>query len=203
MVRTIEEIKKAGKYKVRLAFDSGEALFLSVRALERWDLREGKGLSEDDYSRLMEEEIYPAARKKAMDLLTRCDRSEKELRDKLRYAGFSEEAVNHALLYVNRYNYVDDERYAENFVEFRARDMSNQRLKMELRQRGIEEGLIEEYLDGRKEDEILRNQINKKLEHTDISDGKKVEKVRASFYRKGFSLSDINGAIKDFIDKIY
>ena len=47
-----------------------------------------------------EPEEYRDARRKAMRLLEHMDRTEKGLREKLRQAGFTSQAVDHALTYV-------------------------------------------------------------------------------------------------------
>ena len=62
------------------------------------DLRELKNLTE-------EPEEYRDARRKAMRLLEHMDRTEKGLREKLRQAGFTSQAVDHALTYVEAYGY--------------------------------------------------------------------------------------------------
>ncbi len=47
------------------------------------------------------------------------DRTEKGLREKLRQAGFTSQAVDHALTYVEAYGYIDDERYARTYIAYR------------------------------------------------------------------------------------
>ncbi len=56
-----------------------------------------------------EPEEYRDARRKAMRLLEHMDRTEKGLREKLRQAGFTSQAVDHALTYVEAYGYIDDD----------------------------------------------------------------------------------------------
>ena len=58
------------------------------------------------------------ARRKAMLLLEHMDRTEKGLSDRLRQAGFSAEAVEDAMNYVRSYGYLNDDRYAENYISF-------------------------------------------------------------------------------------
>ena len=53
------------------------------------------------------------AKEKAMRLLLQQDRTEKELRDRLYRAGFSETASEAAMQYVSGFGYLDDRRYAE------------------------------------------------------------------------------------------
>ena len=55
-----------------------------------------------------EPEEYRDARRKAMRLLEHMDRTEKGLREKLRQAGFTSQAVDHALTYVEAYGYIQN-----------------------------------------------------------------------------------------------
>ena len=66
-----------------------------------------------------EPEEYRDARRKAMRLLEHMDRTEKGLREKLRQAGFTSQAVDHALTYVEAYGYIDDERYARTYIAYK------------------------------------------------------------------------------------
>ena len=72
------------------------------------------------------------ATKKAMLLLEHMDRTEKGLSDRLRQAGFSAEAVEGAMNYVRSYGYLNDERYAENYIAFRMESKSRQKILQEI-----------------------------------------------------------------------
>ena len=80
------------------------------------------------------------ARKKAMRLLERMDRTEKGLKEKLTQAGFSGEAAEDAVSYVKEYGYINDQRYAENYIFSRIREKSRQRIFQELYQKGVARG---------------------------------------------------------------
>ena len=78
------------------------------------------------------------ARRKALLLLEHMDRTEKGLADRLRQAGFSIEAVEDARAYVQSYGYLDDDRYAENYISYRIGTKSRQKLLQELCQKGVD-----------------------------------------------------------------
>ena len=69
-------------------------------------------------------EVIRQAEKKALRLLTVSDRTEHQLREKLREGGFPPEAVDAAVEYVRSFHYVDDRRYAESFIRFRKEEKS-------------------------------------------------------------------------------
>ena len=78
------------------------------------------------------------ATRKAMRLLEHMDRTEKGLRDKLRQSGFSPDAVDAALAYVQSYGYIDDSRYARTYIAYRMDSKSRQKIIQELIGKGVD-----------------------------------------------------------------
>ena len=78
------------------------------------------------------------ARRKAMLLLEHMDRTEKGLSDRLRQAGFSAEATEDAMNYVRSYGYLNDYRYAMNYISFRIAIHSVKSVKACLYSRGFQ-----------------------------------------------------------------
>ena len=93
---------------------------------------------------MMIPEEYKKARRKAMLLLEHMDRTEKGLSDRLRQAGFSREAAEDAMEYVKSYGYIDDLRYAQNYISYRIHTKSRQKILMELQQKGIDKATAQE-----------------------------------------------------------
>ena len=94
----------------------------------------------------MEEGRFLACRKKAMALLLHNDRTKWELCDKLKRAGFEEDAVEDAVAYVESYHYLDDFRYAVRFAEIYCESRSIQRIRQDLKKRHVPEEYIEDAL---------------------------------------------------------
>lgn len=141
----------------------------------------------------MEEELLKA-KKKAMNLLLHNDRTEKQLRDKLKTAGFSEVAEEEAVSYVKSFGYIDDYRYARRYVEIYQNRKSRQQLVVDLQRKGVSQECIgqaiEEEWQG--DDAALKHYLDKKTRNLSDMDYQTRKKLAASLYRKGFSLSDIH-----------
>ena len=88
------------------------------------------------------EQQQKEVRKKALKLLEHMDRTEKGLSDRLRQAGFCTEAVEDAVAYVSSFGYVDDSRYAENYIAYRIQSKSRHKILQELLQKGVDLSLI-------------------------------------------------------------
>ena len=83
------------------------------------------------------------AKKRVLHLLERSQKSEKQLRDKLKEGGYEMDVIDEAIEYAKSYHYIDDERFARDFVRLSCHNKSRIRLKQDLSQKGIDKDLID------------------------------------------------------------
>lgn len=69
-------------------------------------------------------------------------RTESALREKLKAGQYPENAISGAIEYVRSFGYLDDARYAENFVMSRKDTKSKREIKALLSQKGVSDDLI-------------------------------------------------------------
>ncbi len=95
------------------------------------------------------EQEYRAALAKAYRLLSVRNRSEKELRNALARAKYQTEVVAAVLEKCREQRFIDDAKFAQQFVQSRLRNrpMGRERLKIELRNKGISDAIIAATLD--------------------------------------------------------
>ena len=148
-------------------------------------------------------EVIRQAEKKALKLLTISDRTEFQLREKLREGGFPPEAVDDAVEYVRSFHYIDDRRYAEAFIRSRKDEKSLFELRMELRKRGVGEDLADEVLREAEIDEraVISRLFEKKYASKDLSDPKIFERAFRYFGSRGFSYEDIKAAVTEAVER--
>lgn len=187
-----EEAMTKGKIRVRL--DTGLTCILYRSEQRQINAYEGSSLTWEQYEILVHEILGKRATKRAMHLLEKMDRTEYKLREKLSEGGYPDEAIEDAIGYVKRYHYLDDERYARNYV-FLAQDRkSRKKLSIELYQRGIKKELIDRILE-EEYDADEEKQICQLLEKRGFDPKTCSEKERQRLYqfllRRGFQSSDI------------
>ena len=91
-----------------------------------------------------------AVRKRALSILARREHSGAELRAKLAARGFPSDIIDDALSDLNRSGWLSDERFVEAYIRMRSeRGYGPVRIRAELRERGIDDGLTALYLDVR------------------------------------------------------
>ena len=133
------------------------------------------------------------ARKKILNLLSRMDRSEYELRSKLETAGFNLEEIDGAVKYAASYGYIDDDRFADTYVRINSSRKSFRRITKELHDKGIDDEKIAHAISvcENKEADLIEHLARKKLNNKEMSH-ENIQKCKAYLFRQGFSLDDIN-----------
>jgi len=138
--------------------------------------------------------------KHALRILERQDRTEKQLRDKLKQAEcYDQEEIDAVLIYVKSYRYVDDFRYAKDFIRFRCHSKSKQQLFYALLGKGVEKNTIQEALTQEYDDEEYRlicKFLEKKKYYTMEEPWTIREKLIAGLLRRGFRLEEILKAME-------
>ena len=141
------------------------------------------------------EELLKQAKLKALRLLTDMDRTEEQLRVKLKQKEYPDEIVEQAIEYVKSFGYVDDVNYAKKFIESKKRTKSRYEIYGALMQKGLSKELVSEsiraYYDEEDEIQAIRALLSKKrFSAEEISEQEKMKMI-AYFTRKGFNYESV------------
>lgn len=187
-----------GKGRVSVYLNDKFAFVLYKGELSQYALEEGAIVDDALYDRILNETIILRAKKRAMNLLMNMDRTEADVRQKLRDGGYPEEAVDAAVEYLRSYHYIDDMRYASEYIRFKSSSMSRRQIMMKLTEKGIAKETVEEaFLVSEEESgedpeeterQLARKLIDKKYpQGTEGLDDAERQKLCAYLYRKGIS----------------
>lgn len=198
IVTGIEEQTKT-KFKVYL--DGSFAFVLYKGELKKYGIRQGEALSEEHYEEIQNEVLLKRAKKRAMHLLEDMDRTESALRDKLKSGFYPETAIDGAIAYVKSFGYLDDARYAENFVMSRKESKSKREIKALLSQKGVADELIsqafEQCYGEEAEEEAIRRILKKKHVGPGQMEEREYQKILGYLARKGFRYETIRHVIQN------
>lgn len=196
----IRSIKAAGKKQQSICFEHGDEVRLYTSEVAAYGLREGMEVSQRQYEQLLAEIWIPRAKRRAMHLLERMDRSEAWLQQKLKESGYPKEAVREAMAYVASYHYVDDERMARSHIRFYQDSRSRMRLQQDLRKKGISDDMIslcmeEEYQ--KDECDLIRALLQKKHYSAKEATYEEQGKMYRFLLQRGFASADISRVLRD------
>ena len=134
------------------------------------------------------------AKRRALHILERSDRTEQELRDKLA-KNYLPEVVDAAVEYVKSYHYIDDHRYAVNYLNSRGKVRSSRQVEQELLyKKGVSKAVLEaarEEAEPQDEREQIRRWMEKKHIDPAAADQSELRRFYQFLMRRGFRSSDI------------
>lgn len=197
----ITEILPVTKQKSRIVTDEKLAFVLYKGELSRYKLAVGKELSQEVFTRIQQEVLVKRAKLRAMHLLTRMDYTEAELYRKLMKGEYTKEAVDIAMEYVRSYHYLDDQRYASQYVAGRAGTKSMRQMEFELKKKGVSREIIaacREGLEEQDETPLIRQLLEKRCRQPEKADAKEKNRHYAYLVRKGFRMEDISRVFEEY-----
>lgn len=194
---TVTRIEPLGKNRSRIYLDERPAFVLYRGEISRYEIREGFELPEESYREIMEELLVKRAKLRCMNLLKSMDRTEFQLRQKLAMGDYPAEIIDQALAYVKGFGYVNDESYAERYIELRRERDSRMQITHALMQKGISKDVIQTVFEEQEpadEEEMIRRWMEKKYFAPETASAKEKQKMYMFLMRKGFSASEISRA---------
>jgi len=189
---TAIEIQKKNSKRVNIFLD-GEYAFGVARIVAAW-LQTGQALDEAQITNLQVEDSRDRAIQQANLFLSYRVRSEHEIRQNLRKHEYLDTVIEETIERLVKGGYVNDKQFASDWVENRSnfRPRGRRALTLELRQKGIDESIIEVALEELDDESLAYDAGLKKARKLKIQDWNEFRKKTSEFLaRRGFSYSVI------------
>lgn len=199
--------RKKGRYgraRVRVTLETGRSFTIPERTALRLNLSEGQEMTEEVFRELMQE-LRSSCMQRCGSLLGSRDYPVKRLRTKLEEAEFPSSVIEECIEKLSQAHYLDDRRYAQNYVRVHLPDRSRRRIRQDLAGRGIAEEYIEEAFAAVGEETDLQEtqliQIRRLLQkrHFEPSSAsfEDRQKAMAFLHRKGYETDLIRRAMEN------
>ena len=206
---TVTQLVPLSQNRYKVFIDMELAFVVYKGELRLFHVKVGEELTEEVYRQIIDELLPKRAKARAMNLLKDRDYTVSQLREKLVQGFYPEEAIEAAITYVESFHYLDDLRYAGNYIAFHADTKSKRRIMQDLTRRGIDQGTMErawaeweETSGGQDELKQIRRLLEKRHFDENTADFKEKQKTIAFLMRKGFEMSKIRKVISgdDYYD---
>ena len=171
----IIEVKKIHGSAI-LHLDSGERLTVPLSLYRERPAKAGTPFDAADYRDFMLRRGYPHALDGAVRLLAVCDRSEREIRDRLEKVGYPRLVVDQVIAKLYAEELLDDAAFAQRWAQSRAHKHGRDRIGRELARRGIDRETAEAALSQLSDEEQLADAVR--------LTGKFLGRTRGDFDRK-------------------
>lgn len=198
----VTQIAGIAKSRYRIYLDGQFAFVLYKGELRQFQIEEGQELSEENYRHIITQILPKRAKLRSMNLLQSRDYTRRQLEDKLKQGDYPPECIDEAIAYVKSYGYIDDGRYAKDFIEYNLQSKSRTRIENDLLGKGIDRETVRKAFDeladlGVEQDEmeLIRGLLRKKKYCADTASGQERQKMYGFLYRKGFRHDTISRAL--------
>ena len=196
----VTRVESVTKTKFKVYIEEQFAFVLYKGELPRYKVCEGVSLSQETIDSIKSEVLLKRAKLRALHLLNAMDRTEEQLRTKLKQNMYPEDVIEKAIQYVKAFGYVEDQGYAQRYIRNRQGAKSKKELYMALMQKGVAREEIEAAMEACYEEvdetEAIRRILEKKRFSPDESSDVEKKKIFDYLLRKGFRSDDIRQVIQ-------
>lgn len=196
----VTKIESVTKTKFKVYVDDQFAFVLYKGELSRYRIVAEQEITREIFQKIKEEVILKRAKLRALHLLNDMDRTESQLRIKLKQGLYPEDIVEQAIAYVKSFGYIGDASYARRYITSRQKSKSKKEIYAELCRKGVArdeiDAAMEECYEDIDETAAIKEILRKK--RFDIQKATDLEKQKLYGYlaRKGFSYDGIRQVIQ-------
>ena len=189
----IEAVIPFDKRRSKVLTDEGFVFVLYKGEIRIYGIEAGKELTKETYERILQEVLFKRVKERVLYLLKSRDRTELEIRRKLKEGYYPEEAIEYALSFLKEYRFIDDEDYGRRYIRTYGEKNSKKQLEFELRGKGLEKETISRLLKEEQvsEEEQIRRYLRKKGYEKGVTLRKEQAKLAAGLVRRGFSYDTV------------
>lgn len=196
MIKT-ETLKKISDGRSTAYFSNGEIIEFSIEELCAFHIREGREYSLEEYEALIHNVMCQRAKSVVMPYVVYTKRTEKQVYDKIKDSGFTDEVAVSLVSELKEKEYISDKDYCRSFIKKTLeKGESKQKILWELKNKGVSVNVAEEVYKEFSPDEL--NQAIKSLNKKLRTGGKKdYNKLYGFLQRKGFSAGIARKALQE------
>ena len=187
-----------------LTLSNGETLSMPRAMLKERPYRGGMPFDLEGFHAFLRERAYPFAMEKAVALLASRARTEREIADALRQNAYPEQTVARVMARLHEAGYLDDGDFAGQWAASRAsKGLGARRIRMELRQKGVDPDTIESALSSVDEEDQMDGALKaarKAARGKELSQPSERQKVLAALARRGYDFSTARAALAQLME---
>ena len=208
----ITDIKEISSKKVLIFVNDEPSFFLYKNEPEKLGLKSGDIFVTESKDVIYKDLLYRRALNRALGLIRARDHTVFEISDKLKKEYYPESIIYQIIDEMKKQGFLNDRRFAENYISLYFASRSALVIKQKLLQKGIHKDVIEEEIErfsGENPEseaelitKLLQTKYKRNITFTSEHERYKfMSKVYAFLMRKGFSYEKSEKVVKDFFDR--
>ena len=196
----IVRLEEASAGRIFVHLEDNTCFPVGRKEVRNLELSEGKDMTEEQLLWIYQELVFPRGRNYLIYLLAARDYTEKEVTDKLRSSHYPDYIIEEILSYGREKHYLDDFRYAQDYIAIRKASKSIRQLKYQLSMKGISDDILSQ-IEEQNDAEELFPVVKRYWEKKKGTLYEKNAKTYQYFVRKGYDSSLIKEIIRQISNK--
>lgn len=193
------QIQKNNKSRANVYIDGEFAFGLEMLTVMKLGLKIGKEVTESQLAEAVFDSEKSVAFERAVNYLSRCMKTRKQMREYLTNKGYSQEVIANVIDRLQELKYLDDETYARLYVEQNSASKGEHRLKQELQQKGISKALLEKYCNvNAEQSQDTASKLAAKYMKNKTADVKTLQKLQRYLLSRGYGFDTVNQVVKEY-----
>ena len=198
-MRTVIDIDFYNSRKAKVKLDDGFTFALYKGELRRYNIKKNETVSEQVLETILLDVLYKRGKERVLYILKDSSKTKKQVSDKLIREFYPQSIIDKIIIFLEKYNYINDEEYTRTYIETHKDIRSLNRMKQDL----LKKGILKEDIDIVLEDKEIDNKkalnilIEKKLKRYDLSSEKDRRRLYGLLLRNGFSYEEATNAIRE------
>lgn len=194
----INRIGKSENFKIVL--DNNFSIPLSMQTIYKNKIEVGSDLEQEELTKLHIENEKDIAFDRAIKLISKVSKTQKEIALYLNQKGYLPEVVQFVIEKLLSYKYINDETYAKDYVLCNKTIKGKRMISFQLSQKGISKDVIERVLNDFDETDTALNIAKKYMKNKDY-DYKNKQKLYGYLISKGFSYSTSSDVVSELFSR--
>ncbi len=194
----VTDVTRIDNRRQKVTLDSEYVFSLYNSEIKKYNIETDSKLSREELNYIENEVLYPRAKERVLYLLSRRDRTKKQIEDKLRESYYPEDIILRVIKFACDYGYVNDARYVDSYIKCKSNTKSKKQIECELLKKGIGREMLKSCFENDNDDaqlNAIRNLLGKSKYHSMLGDKSSRNKVIASLIRRGFEYELITRCI--------
>ena len=205
-IKSINAPRKNSNARRVYFFETEEFEMIPQQVVRFHNIKEGMTFEDlGDYQALVAENQYELAKNRGLRILSRSEKTTKEIETKLKEDGYFDKVISEVISFLLDYKLCDDREFASRYIEQQLNcGIPFQKIKFKLIKRGIPKELCEELFDDLRSEEFEQIQHEKGrrlIEKFDLSQRKDCDKAFRKLVTKGYLFDDAKKIINSLQDR--
>lgn len=204
---TLIEVQKRNKSRVNVYIDKEFVFACDMELVYQYSLKVGSEVETEKMNSIAEADNFMKAKSDALRYIEKSYKTEKEILNKLSKKGYDGKVISKVLSFMKEYNFMDDNKYAQSYINDKLRSQGKNRIVYGLRQKGIKDDIIYdkiESIDSEAQEDTAFRLAEKKyniLKNRETDKRKLYQKLAQHLVSRGYSWEIIRSSLRRLLNE--